>query len=72
VNGSGPPDALPVDGVHETGTGPGEALHLLDVHFIPWNPGKTEITISIDTLVDENTNIIGTPAAPYSFEVDID
>ncbi|MBN2441232.1 MAG: leucine-rich repeat domain-containing protein [Spirochaetales bacterium] len=43
------------------GTGPGSDLYLVEVHCIALEKGPSLIGLEVDHMVDENTNIIGTP-----------
>jgi hypothetical protein len=58
------PGILKITGFDVTGTGPGEDLYVLDIYWTAGSAdGSTILELIIDNLVDENSNVIGSPAS---------
>ncbi|MBN2533187.1 MAG: hypothetical protein JXB88_09865 [Spirochaetales bacterium] len=55
------PGLLIVAGFSVQGTGPGQNLHLATVYFTALQGGTSPLTIIVNTLVDLDTNTIGSP-----------
>ncbi len=49
---------LKIEGLEPAGVGPGSALHLLTIHWLGVMPGTTEIGITVNFVVDPETNNI--------------
>lgn len=63
VPGGGPFDgSLTLSGFDANGAGPGTALHLLTITWNANAPGTTSVNITVESLVDENIDVIGTPS----------
>lgn len=58
------PGIIKTSGFDTTGSGPGRDLHLLTLYFIAGEEaGSTPLSVTIDSIVDENTLEVGIPEA---------
>ncbi len=55
------PGVIIISGFDLAGTGPGSQLHLLNITWIAVAVGTSFLDITVDALLDPDTNVIGTP-----------
>jgi hypothetical protein len=55
------PGTIVISGFDIDGTGPGSTLHIVTINFSAVDTGSSAIGLSVDSLVDEDTDPIGTP-----------